>query len=122
MLDHTKDRADSPNHFSELLRIGFRLLKLALITLTVRVSFATFGPANADAATYVRISYDGRYLMVIRIGTEVTTTTPGEHTATGTIVTAVGTTIEVLARQTHPLGESPDSLRASSKAFGARNL
>jgi hypothetical protein len=61
MLDHTKDRADSPDHFSELPRIGSRLLKLALITLTVMGCFATFGAANADAATYVRISYHGRY-------------------------------------------------------------
>jgi len=61
MLDHTRDRADSPNHFSERLRVGSRLLKLVLITLTVMGSFATFGPANADAATYVRIGYHGRY-------------------------------------------------------------
>jgi hypothetical protein len=61
MLGHTRDRADGPDYFSELLRVGSRLLKLALITLTIMSSFATFGPANADAATYVRISYHGRY-------------------------------------------------------------
>jgi hypothetical protein len=60
MLDHSKDRADSPDHFSELLSVGSRLLKLALIILTVMGSFATFGAANAHAATYVRISYHGQ--------------------------------------------------------------
>jgi hypothetical protein len=60
MLDHAKDRADGLDHFYDLRRIGFRLIKLALITLIVLSSFAAFGPANADAATYVRISYHGR--------------------------------------------------------------
>jgi hypothetical protein len=61
MLGHPKGCADRPYHFSELLRVGSRLLKLALVTLTFMGSFAIFGAANAAAATYVRISYHGRY-------------------------------------------------------------
>jgi hypothetical protein len=45
-------------------------------------------------------------IMVIRIGTMVTTTTAGEDTTTGTIVMAVGTIIELLARQHWQPGRS----------------
>jgi hypothetical protein len=58
-------------------------------------------------------------IMGIRIGIEVTTTTAGAHTATGIIVTAAGTIIEVLALPNSSAGRIADSLRASSKAWSA---
>lgn len=60
MLYGLNDLAGFVDQLSKPFRVLLRLLNAALIALTVVTSVATFGTPEADAATYVRVSYHGR--------------------------------------------------------------
>jgi hypothetical protein len=60
MLYSINGLAGLVDQLCEPFRVLLRLLNAALIALIVVTSVATLGISEADAATYVRVSYHGR--------------------------------------------------------------